>query len=309
MTGRPGLSRDAATLPDSELPDSDLSRADLPGVAGRRPGPQSWLLESSQWLCRDVVELVLAPPRQVSPGPQASSGRVGSQSPVEPGTFVDVLCGTSATSLLLRRPLSIGDVDDEGRITLVLRVVGSGTAVLAQLPVGSEVDCLGPLGRHFDLDAVAPGGRALLIGGGVGVPPMHLLARRLHERGVEVRTHLGFRSAEDVFWLDRFRRWGQVALATDDGSAGRRGTVAVLDEEAAELGFVPDAVYACGPTPMLRHVRAHHGPRVRTQLSLEERMACGVGACYACVVELADGSGQLRICHDGPVVEATEVVL
>ena len=126
--------------------------------------------------------------------------------PVAAGQFLNVLCGTRVTSMVLRRPLSIADVSDDGRlITLIFRVVGAGTTVLSELPVGAEIDCAGPLGHGFDLTAA--GDRALLFGGGVGVPPMYLLGRRLAERGVQVQFRLGFRDAADVFWTTGSPTW------------------------------------------------------------------------------------------------------
>ncbi|WP_130865318.1 dihydroorotate dehydrogenase electron transfer subunit [Acidipropionibacterium timonense] len=257
----------------------------------------------------DLLELVDS--RQIASGVHAIVLRRDEplSEPVAPGTFLDVLCGTAATSLVLRRPLSIADASDDGReMTLILRVVGTGTAVLAGLPVGSRVDCLGPLGQPFRIESGV--GRALLVGGGVGVPPLYLLGRRLVEAGVRVQFRLGFRDAADVFWTDRFADLGQVLVSTDDGSAGTRGTVADLEQDDAARDFAPEAVYACGPLPMLRYVQSRFAGEVPTQLSLEERMACGVGACYACVVQDArDADHQYRICWDGPVFDAQEVAL
>jgi len=229
--------------------------------------------------------------------------------PVAAGQFLNVLCGTRVTSMVLRRPLSIADVSDDGRlITLIFRVVGAGTTVLSELPVGAEIDCAGPLGHGFDLTAA--GHRALLFGGGVGVPPMYLLGRRLVERGVQVQFRLGFRDAADVFWADRFAHLGEVLVSTDDGSVGTRGTVVDLQGTDQARKFPPDAVYACGPIPMLRHVQQSFAADLPTQLSLEERMACGVGACYACVIPDAEHTDhQWRICYDGPVLDAGKVIL
>lgn len=271
----------------------------------RRPGPQLLEVASNEEIAAGVHALVL---RRPEPGPVPA-----------PGTFLDLLPVMAADrggAPVLRRPISIADAGADGRdLTVILRIVGAGTAALCALPVGARVDSLGPLGRGFDISALGPGDRALLVGGGVGVPPLHLLARRLVERGVQVQARLGFRDASDVFWTTEFSRLGEVLVSTDDGSAGARGSVADLEPVPSAAAFAPTAVFACGPAPMLRYVQsrfgqAGFGSRVPTQLSLEERMACGVGACYACVVpDAADPGHQHRVCWDGPVFNATEVVL
>lgn len=270
-----------------------------------RPGPESLEVVSNQEIAAGVHALVL---RRPGPGPAPA-----------PGTFLDllpVLPASAGGAPVLRRPISIADATDDGReLTVILRMVGAGTGALCALPVGAGVDSLGPLGRGFDISGLVAGDRALLVGGGVGVPPLHLLARRLAERGVAVQARLGFRDADDVFWTAEFARLGEVLVSTDDGSAGVRGTVADLEAQPRAAAFGPDAVFACGPAPMLRHVqsrfgRVGSGRGLPTQLSLEERMACGVGACYACMVpDAADPGHQHRICFDGPVFDAREVVL
>ncbi len=265
-----------------------------------RPGPQMLELVATTEIAREVFSLVL---RRPEPRPLP-----------DPGTFLDLLPVIPADqggAPVIRRPISIADCSADGRdLTVILRVVGAGTAALVGQTVGSPIDVLGPLGRGFNLDAVRPGGRALLIGGGVGVPPLYLLARRLVERGVRVQMRLGFRDAGDVFYADQFAELGEVLISTDDGSAGTGGTVADLALAPQASAFSPDAVYACGPLPMLRYVQAAFGRSVPTQLSLEERMACAVGACYACVVpDATDRDHQYRICWDGPVFDAEQVVL
>ena len=197
-----------------------------------------------------------------------------------PGTFLDLLPGGLH---VLRRPLSIADADEEG-YTLIFRVVGRGTDELSRVPLGARMDVLGPLGHGFALDSVQSGQRALLVGGGVG--------------------------RNDIFWADEFSQLGEVLISTDDGSVGTRGTVAQIAETDAARRFIPDIVQACGPIPMLKWVKSALAPTVRTQLSLEERMACAVGACYACVIgDAGDPDHQFRVCYDGPVFEAEEVVL
>ncbi|MSS45650.1 dihydroorotate dehydrogenase electron transfer subunit [Cutibacterium sp. WCA-380-WT-3A] len=263
-------------------------------IKGLRRGPQMMRLVDRQQIAVGVYSVRLIPDE---PMPD-----------VVPGTFLHLLPGGLH---VLRRPLSIADADadDEG-YTVIFRVVGQGTDKLSTEPIGAKVDVLGPLGHGFDVDAVQPGGRALLVGGGVGIPPLYLLGRRLVERDVQVQFRLGFRDKNDVFWADRFGQLGEVLVSTDDGSVGTKGTVAqIADTEEARL-FVPNLVQACGPLPMLRWVKSALAPTVRTQLSLEERMACGVGACYACVVgDATDPDHQFRVCVDGPVLAAEEVLL
>ena len=251
-------------------------------TTGFRRGPQMMRLADRHEIATGIYSVRLIPHEPVPH--------------VVPGTFLDLLLGGGH---VLRRPLSIADADDEG-YTLVFRVVGKGTDTLSVKPIGAEVDVLGPLGHGFDVDAVQPEGRALLIGGGVGIPPLYLLGRRLVERGVEVQFRLGFRDRNDIFWAERFGQLGEVLVSTDDGSVGTKGTVAQIAETDEARRFVPDLVQACGPLPMLRWVKSALAPTVRTQLSLEERMACGVGACYESKKSqrpsvLVLGSGPIRI--------------
>ncbi|MDO4411810.1 dihydroorotate dehydrogenase electron transfer subunit [Cutibacterium sp.] len=261
-------------------------------TTGLRPAPQAMELAARQEIAAGVYSVRLVPSQ---PMPQ-----------VAPGTFLDLLPGGLH---VLRRPLSIADADEEG-YTLIFRVVGQGTYELSRMPCGARVDALGPLGHGFDLDAARSGQRALLVGGGVGIPPLYLLGRRLAERGVQVQFRLGFRDRHDIFWADEFSQLGEVLVSTDDGSVGTKGTVAQIAETDEARHFVPDIVQACGPIPMLKWVKSAFAPTVPTQLSLEERMACGVGACYACVIgDAKNPDHQFRVCYDGPVFQAEEVVL
>ncbi|OKL50525.1 dihydroorotate dehydrogenase electron transfer subunit [Boudabousia marimammalium] len=235
-------------------------------------------------------------------------------SPVPPGTFVMVKPAL-AKDLPLGRPISVADMADDGStLTIIYRVVGVGTAALSQLTPGTEVTVLGPLGQGFPLQIEGAEGdsadsrRALLVGGGVGIPPLYLLGRRLKELGWELSFQLGLRGEHEIFWADKYADLGTVHWATDDGSAGTHGTVAqiVLPETEAH----PDAVHACGPLPMLRHVKERWMDTCPTFVSVEQRMACGVGACYACVIpNPQDPEHQHRICYDGPVFAAAEVTL
>ncbi|MFT8871419.1 MAG: dihydroorotate dehydrogenase electron transfer subunit [Sporolactobacillus sp.] len=222
-----------------------------------------------------------------------------------PGQFVHIRPPESLH--LLRRPISICCVDqDKGELTLIFRVGGAGTALLAALSPGTKIDVLGPLGNGFPLEAARAGARALLIGGGVGVPPLYGLSRALVERGIITSHVLGFRTAADVFYTKQFSQLGAVQLFTEDGSMGRRGFVT---EATGSVMF--EVAYACGPLPMLCALERQLAGKL-LYLSLEARMACGIGACYACAVhtsDTADQKGYLRVCVDGPVFRAGEVKL
>jgi len=213
----------------------------------------------------------------------------------KPGQFLHIKCGDG---VLLRRPISICDCRD-GYIKIVFRVVGPGTRWLSEQKSG-QLDVLGPLGNGFSIE----GHNVLLIGGGIGVPPLLYAAQMASGLTTAI---LGFPKASDVILKDQFRdACKRVVLTTDDGSAGEAGFVtSVL---ARELMFVKyDAILACGPMPMLAavaEIAAQYD--VPCQVSLEERMACGVGACLGCTVPMKDGKN-LRACYDGPVFDARVV--
>lgn len=219
-----------------------------------------------------------------------------------PGQFVHIRVGASSDPLL-RRPLSIAAADAAtGTIGLIYRIVGRGTALLGQLLPGDKADCMGPLGNGFDLAAQRP----LLVGGGMGLAPLVFLARQLCPRPVSVL--MGGRSLQEMFWQDTFGdTCRNVHVTTDDGSLGRRGfTVDQLPELLADGDY--DMIYACGPRPMLEGVARQsniHG--VPCQVSLEDYMACGVGACLSCTCAGTDGKRR-KVCSDGPVFRAEEVL-
>lgn len=218
-----------------------------------------------------------------------------------PGRFVHIKCGHSR---LLRRPISICNWAGERQLLrLVFEVRGEGTDWLARRKVGDSLDVLGPLGHGFYMK---PEGKYLLVGGGIGVPPM--LGCALHGGG-ESTAVLGFRSAQNVMLLEEFSRAcsGNVRIATDDGSLGHHGFVDALVRQELEKDSGYTAVLACGPKPMLRNVAkvaAEFG--VSCQVSMEERMGCGVGACLVCACDMADGTRK-HACKDGPVFDAKEV--
>jgi dihydroorotate dehydrogenase electron transfer subunit len=225
----------------------------------------------------------------------------------EPGQFVHVRIGDQLIFPLLRRPISICSVNPEyNRLTLIYRRTGVGTERLAKSRPGDRIDMLGPLGHGFPPESADDGMRALIIGGGVGVPPLYGLSQVLSDRGVQVTHVLGFRSRKDIFYEDEFAALGETVIVTEDGSNGRKGRVTdVLDK----MDF--DVAYACGPLPMLKAVSELITEKPLF-LSLEQRMGCGVGACLACVMSAADKQdekGYRRVCCDGPVFKAGEVKL
>lgn len=225
-----------------------------------------------------------------------------------PGRFVHVRAGHDLDALL-RRPISICTVDyDKNEMTLIYRAEGTGTQKMAAMPTGTVVDVLGPLGNGFPIDACKPGDHAVIVGGGVGVPPLYGLSKQLTQKGVRVTHVLGFSDASVAFYEDAFCELGPTYLATVDGSIGTKGFVTdVIQNENWDY----DAMFACGPIPMLQALEKGYSEKP-LYLSLEERMGCGIGACYACVCHLAndpDGSSYRKVCTDGPVFMAGEVVL
>lgn len=222
-----------------------------------------------------------------------------------PGQFLSLYLEDAGR--LLPRPISICDCDHRtGELRMVFRIAGEGTRQLAQKKAGDTVEVMGPLGNGF---FAADGKEALVIGGGIGIPPMLGLAKQLTGEGKHVTAVLGYRDAK-TFLSEEFRKTAEVRIATGDGSIGTKGTV--LDAIHA-AGVTAELLYACGPTPMLQGVQALAEEwGVPAQLSLEERMACGIGACLACVCKstIKDAHSQVnnkRVCKDGPVFYAGEI--
>lgn len=210
---------------------------------------------------------------------------------------------------LLRRPISIAQINKEkGEVTVIYRAEGRGTNLLALKQKGEKVSVLGPLGNGFQVNEAKATDVALLIGGGIGVPPLYELSKQLTSNGVKVIHVAGFASRQDVFYEDNFKQLGETHITTIDGTYGKQGTVI---DVIKEKNLLFDIIYACGPTPMLKAIEASFPDR-KGFLSLEERMACGIGACFACVCHVQnDPTGNLykKVCTDGPVFEIGEVVL
>ena len=209
-----------------------------------------------------------------------------------PGQFVNL----RIDGLYLRRPLSVCDLQD-GVLTLIYKLVGKGTEALSRMRPGDRISLLTGLGNGYDLSLA--GERPLLIGGGVGVPPLYLLAKRLREEGRPVSAVLGFNTAAEIFYEAEFKALGcEVTVATADGSYGVKGFV--TDALPAEYSHV----YCCGPEPMLRAVYR----RIETggSFSFEKRMGCGFGACMGCSCKTI--TGYKRICREGPVLQKEEIL-
>ncbi len=220
-----------------------------------------------------------------------------------PGQFVSVY--TRDGSRLLPRPISICEVEpEEERLRIVYRIAGEGTREFSSYESGDPIDIMGPLGNGFPQE----GENVFLIGGGIGIPPMLELAKQLN---CEKQIILGYRD-ENLFLRDEFEAYGEVFVATEDGSVGTKGNVL---NAIRENGLTADVMYACGPTPMLRALKAYaEENHIRCYISLEEKMACGIGACLACVcktkeVDSHSNVHNKRICKDGPVFLAGEVDL
>lgn len=226
----------------------------------------------------------------------------------EPGQFVHIKVSDQLDPLL-RRPISIAEINkNENQFKMIYRADGKGTNLLSKKQPGEFLDVLGPLGHGFPVDEANTGETALLVGGGIGVPPLYELSKQLVSNGVKVIHVLGFQSANAVFYDKAFAELGETYVATADGSFGAKGFVTdVISDENLQF----DILYSCGPTPMLKALEQGHKDK-RTYLSLEERMGCGIGACFACVCHTGDdpeGTSYKKVCSDGPVFKAGEVVL
>lgn len=241
-------------------------------------------ITSKKELVTDVYEMVL-------------SGE-GAKFITAPGQFINIKI-TDSLQPYLRRPMSICDYTKDS-ITIIFRVVGEGTTILANKTIGDDLDCLIGLGNGFTLQN---SGKALLIGGGLGTPPLYKVGKELQRAGIEVTTILGFSSKEDVFYAKEFETFGNVYIATMDGSLGQQGTVIeVMKKE--EIMF--DQYYSCGPEPMLDALATSYPDN--GQLSFEARMGCGFGACMGCSCKVKTAPYK-RICVEGPILLASEVIV
>ncbi len=216
----------------------------------------------------------------------------GDTAGITTGQFVNILLD----GLYLRRPISVCDCTD-GVLTLIYKVVGKGTAQMAAMTPGQTLDVLTGLGNGYDMTKA--GDHPLLLGGGVGVPPLYMLARLLREQGKTVSVVLGFNTKDEVFCEQDFKDLGcDVTVTTADGSYGVKGFV--TDALPSDYSYF----YTCGPEPMLRAV--YKATTTSGQFSFEERMGCGFGACMGCSCKVI--TGYKRICKDGPVLEKEEIL-
>ena len=210
----------------------------------------------------------------------------------KPGQFVNI----KLDGLYLRRPISVCD-SERGWMTLVYKTVGKGTEQMSRIQPGERLDVLTGLGNGYDLSKA--GEAPLLLGGGVGVPPLYLLARKLREQGKTVTVILGFNTKTEIFGESAFRELGcRAAVTTADGSYGTKGFVTDALPEAYSY------FYTCGPEPMLKAV--YKKTKTSGQFSFEERMGCGFGACMGCSCKTV--AGAKRICREGPVLEKEEIL-
>lgn len=224
----------------------------------------------------------------------------------KPGQFISVYCNDSGR--ILPRPISICEIDRErGALRIVYRIAGKGTDEFAGMEPGETLEILGPLGNGFPMEEIR-GKRVFLMGGGIGIPPMVQTAR---EAEADVTVIAGYRNS-DIFLKEELAANGRLVIATEDGSVGTKGNVM---DAVRENSLQADVIFACGPTPMLRAIKAYAlEHQMICYLSMEERMACGIGACLACVckskeVDHHSNVKNKRICKDGPVFLSTEVEL
>lgn len=245
------------------------------------------IIVSQQCIGTDIYDMVLSFPKG------AKEAR--------PGQFIAMYCEDGTK--LLPRPISICGIDAEaGTLRIVYRIAGEGTRLFSQMKAGDSLEVMGPLGNGFTMKDK----KAIIVGGGIGIPPMLELAKQLD---CEKTVVLGYR--DELFLKEEFEACANVAVATEDGSAGTKGTVIDAIKAAQVSGEI---IYACGPMPMLKALAEYadaHG--MEAQISLEERMACGIGACLGCICKTKEKDhhtnvNNTRICKDGPVFDAKEVV-
>ena len=209
-----------------------------------------------------------------------------------PGQFINI----KLDGFYLRRPISVCDCD-ESTVTIIYKVVGKGTEAMAKMAEG-QLDVLTGLGNGYDLTLA--GDRPLLLGGGVGVPPLYMLAKQLVALGKKVTVVLGFNTKSEIFYEEEFKQLGaEVIVATADGSSGVKGFVT---DALADIDYT--YFYTCGPEPMLKAI--YKASTTSGQMSFEERMGCGFGACMGCSCKTI--TGNKRICKEGPVLKKEEIL-
>ena len=226
------------------------------------------------------------------------------------GQFVSIYCKDERR--LLPRPISISSIDKNNMtIRLVYRVAGKGTAEFTNLRSDDKIEILGPLGNGFPIDEVGPWDKVILMGGGIGIPPMVGCLDALKEKGIRTYSVMGYRDS-NTFLTEELSKSNGLYIATEDGSKGTKGNV--LDA-VSDNNVEGDIIFACGPTPMLSAIKTYALKNsIKCYISMEERMACSIGACLGCVVKTTDIDDHSkvrnkRVCKDGPVFRAEEVEL
>ncbi|WP_461203479.1 dihydroorotate dehydrogenase electron transfer subunit [Enterococcus sp. N342-3-1-2] len=225
-----------------------------------------------------------------------------------PGQFLHLRVPQQA--FLLRRPISINHVDlAKKECRIIYRVEGEGTEIFSHLTTGDLLDVMGPLGNGFQFHHLTPGETVFVVGGGIGVPPLYELSKQLRQRQINVIHFLGFASKDVMYYEAEFKALGDTRIATDDGSYGVQGNVGNVLMAAAQT---PAAVFACGNNGLLKTVAQLYEALDDVQLSMEARIACGMGACYACVCHTKEdetGVKSVKVCDEGPVFQARKVVI
>jgi dihydroorotate dehydrogenase electron transfer subunit len=222
-----------------------------------------------------------------------------------PGQFIHIQ--VPRPDLILRRPISLAKIDHRNSTcTVVLRASGQGTQSIVDTKVGDSLNVMGPLGNGFPIDFLVNDNRSLLIGGGIGIPPLLECAKQLYEKGVKCTIVLGFINHSAVFYETEFKQYGEVMIATDDGSYQIKGNVKTVIDQ---LDQTFNAIYACGPTGLTRMVNEYFKDHPNAYISLEERMACGIGACAGCTVTHVNKRSNYKVCSDGPVFKTNEVII
>ena len=218
---------------------------------------------------------------------------------INPGQFVEVQVN-SDSKVLLRRPISINDVDSQtNEISLIIQTVGQGTKELAKINEGEEINLVYPLGNGFNIEGENP----LLVGGGVGIAPLLYLAKNFHAKGIKPKVLLGFRSQEQMIDLKEYEKYADVYISTQDGSVGSKGLV--TENEIFTQSY--DTIYTCGPTPMMKAISDYSlKNNIKCYASLENKMACGIGACLCCVQNTTEG--HKCTCTEGPVFNVKDII-
>ena len=221
---------------------------------------------------------------------------------INAGQFVEVRTPDTAHTFL-RRPISIHDVNyEDNTISLLVKIAGNGTNLLSKLPIGAQLNLVYPLGNGFTLDA--PYKKVLLAGGGVGIAPLLYLGKVLKDKGVEVEFLFGARNAEGLLCLSDFEAIGKVNITTEDGSQGTKGLV--INHKVMDSITDFDTVTVCGPTPMMKAIaEICRKANVNCEVSLENKMACGIGVCLCCVTKTTEG--HRCVCSDGPVFNINQL--